>query len=525
METIQLQHTKISDVAESTLLFQGRPYSLKNYPMFPAIFNSGANRRLLKAGRQVSKTMTFAADIISRALLSPYYPMIYANTSAAQTTSFSTSKLDPFLVHSPIVNRSLMANKNVIDNVFNKRFSNFSEVRLTYFSESADRVRGNTGFAFYVDEVQDMLYDALIDAEECLSAAPHPKFMYAGTSKSMITPLEYFWGMSTQKEWLIQCEGCSKYNIPSVENIGVKGLICKGCGHALNTYEGFWQGFGKEEAEYDGFRIPQIILPLHCCSPDKWDNLLKKLENYPDYKIKNEIMGDPLGEGESLITEELLRSITRSGMHPPDKKDEPTCGGATYMAAGIDWGGGGGTGTSRTVLSIYAANAEKPEFRMVRGKIFTSGEPTKHLQEIARMLNAFQVTHVYADHGGGNFAISQLAELMPQVSIVPVMYSDQAAPLRWDEKARRFTTNRTNMIDNFIGDIKKRLVRTFDWEEFEPFAKDFLNVREDTIGEDRGISKRVWRRIPSAPDDSLHSMLYGWLACRILCGYTEFTAA
>jgi len=105
------------------------------------------------------------------------------------------------------------------------------------------------------------------------------------------------------------------------------------------------------------------------------------------------------------------------------------------------------------------------------------------------------------------------------------MYTDQAAPIRWDEKARRFTVNRTNIIDNFIGDIKKMHIRTFDWEEFEPYARDFLNVREDTIGEDRGISKRVWRRIPSAPDDSLHSMLYGWLACRILCGYTEFTAA
>jgi len=525
MQALTLENVKISDVAQATLLFQGVPYSLEEYPMFKAIFNSGSNRRLLKAGRQVSKTMTFAADILSRAILTPYYPMIYANTSAAQTTSFSTSKLDPFLAHSPVVHNCLMRTKNVINNVFNKRFDNFAEVRLTYFSESADRVRGNTGFMFYVDEVQDMLYDALIDAEECLSAAPHPKFMYAGTSKSMITPLEYFWGMSTKREWLIQCSSCNKHNVPSLENIGKKGLICKACGAALNTYEGFWHRFGEEGAEYDGFRIPQIILPLHCCREEKWANLLKKLENYPDYKIRNEIMGDPLGEGESIITEDLLKGMCREEMPMAVEKEPNACGGATYIAGGIDWGGGGTTGTSRTVLTIYAVNSTKPEYRMVFGKIYESGEPTKHLEDIAYWLRMFQVTHTYADHGGGNFAISQLNSLMPGMAIVPVMYTDQAAPLKWDKAARRFTVNRTNMIDNFIGDIKKRHVRTFRWDEFKPFAKDFLNVKEEVIGDDRGVGRRVWRRFPSAPDDSLHAMLYGWLASRILSGDTEFTAA
>ena len=525
MNKLNLKHACISDIAQATLLFQGYPYSLKEYPMFPAIFNSGADRRLLKAGRQVSKTMTFAADIISRAAITPFYPMIYANTSAAQTSSFSTSKLDPFLVHSPVINSCLMRSKSVINNMYNKRFDNFSEIRLTYFSESADRVRGNTGFMFYVDEVQDMLYDALIDAEECLSAAPQPKFMYAGTSKSMITPLEYFWGKSSKKEWIIQCDGCKKYNVPSLENVGKHGLICKKCGKILDTYTGFWHAFGEEGAEYDGFRIPQIILPLHCCREDKWNNLLKKLDAYPDYKIRNEIMGDPLGEGESLITEELLQGISREELPIAESKGPESCGGATYMVAGIDWGGGGSSGTSRTVLSIYACNCAKPEYRKVYGKIYGSGEPTKHLEDIAKRLHNFQVTHVYADHGGGNFAISQLAHLMPSVSIVPIMYTDQAAPIRWDDKARRFTVNRTNIIDNFIGDIKKRYVRAFRWEEFKPFAMDFLNVKEEVIGEDRGIGRRVWRRFPSSPDDSLHAMLYGWLACRILSGNTEFTAA
>jgi len=525
MKTVEAPNLYTSDVAQKTLLFQGEPYSLKEYPMFPAIFNSSSKRRLLKAGRQVSKTMTFAADMISRAVTTPYYPMLYANASSIQTTGFSTSKLDPFLIHSPVISNCLMRTKSVINNVFNKRFDNFSEIRLTYFAESADRIRGNTGFALYVDEVQDMLYDAIIDAEECLSAAPQPRFMYAGTSKSMITPLEFYWGMSTKKEWLIQCPGCKKYNIPSMENIGLQGLICKKCGHALNTYDGFWQAFGEDDADYDGFRIPQIILPLHCQNTDKWGNLLQKVSNYPDYKTKNEIMGDPLGEGESLITETLLHEMCDENRPMSTEKDAATCGNPTYMCAGIDWGGGGSSGVSRTVLSIYAINASAFEKHHVFSKIYNSGEPTKHLDDLAHWLRKFQVSSTYADHGGGNFAISVLSGMIPNMQIVPIMYTDQSAPFKWDEKARRFTVNRTTMIDNFILDIKKMSIKTFRWSEFEPFAKDFLNVKEEIVGEDRGAGKRVWRRFPTAPDDSLHSMLYGWLAARVLCGQTNFTAS
>jgi hypothetical protein len=81
------------------------------------------------------------------------------------------------------------------------------------------------------------------------------------------------------------------------------------------------------------------------------------------------------------------------------------------------------------------------------------------------------------------------------------------------------------MIDSFILDIKKSVVRTFRWSEFEPFAQDFLAVKEEVLGDDRGTGKRVWRRFPTSPDDSLHSMLYGWLAARIHWGQTDFTAA
>ena len=45
---------------------------------------------------------------------------------------------------------------------------------------------------------------------------------------------------------------------------------------------------------------------------------------------------------------------------------------------------------------------------------------------------------------------------------------------------------------------------------------------QEVLGEDRGITKRVWRHSPMKPDDSLHSMIFGWFACRVLSGRMDF---
>lgn len=514
-----------AEIAQKILTLQGEPYCLDNYPMFVDILNSPFQRKLMRSGRQVSKTTIMAADMCVNVTLTPYRQVIYCNSSASQTTSFSNSKLEPFLRLSPYIYHNVMRGRDIIDNVFNKRLRNYAEISMSYFSESADRVRGKSGQIMYLDEVQDMLWDAMIDAEECLSAAPNPRFVYAGTSKSVNTPLEFLWRKSTQKEWVIKCAGCGKYNRPSKENIGTDGLICKKCGHALNTFEGQWMSFfdGPGEPFADGFWIPQIIMPMHCRNEDKWKQLLQKMNVYSPAKFDNEVLGLANGEGEQPITEEMLREACIPDLVIHDHVCQENAAGAKYIVAGIDWGGGGISGVSRTVLSIFAAWPEQPRFVKIFGKIYSEGEPAKHVDDIAMWLGRFNCHMVCGDHGGGNFAMSALAGKLPQhMRLVPVMYSDASAPSRWDEQAKRYTVNRTILIDSFFTDLKKGVVRMFNWNEFEPFARDILNVRQEVIGEDRGIAKRVWRHAPEKPDDSLHSMVFGWFGARVLSGMRDF---
>lgn len=529
MKKIEVPHSK-ADIAQKILTLNGEPYSLKEYPMFNSILNSQFHRLLLRSGRQVSKTTVEAAGMVLEAALTPYNKLIYCNSSGSQTNSFSTTKLDPFLKQSPMVYRNFMVGKNIVDNVLTKRLSNYSYIQLSYFSETADRVRGMSGNAMYLDEVQDMLFDAMIDAEECLSAAKEPRVTYAGTSKTTITPLEFLWTQSSQREWIIPCSGCGKWNRPYHACIGKHGLICKHCGKPLNTYEGRWHSFNVPEdgslPYADGFWIPQIVMPLHCCNEDKWKRLLEKRETYPENKFDNEVMGLPSGEGDSPITEEMLQAMCRENIRMLDRSCAENASGARFIAAGIDWGGGGKQGTSRTVLSIYAVYPERPLYRKIFGKIYQEGEPTKHVEDIAMWLIRFGCHMVCGDHGGGNFAMSQLAGKIPSsMRLIPVMYSDSSAPVRWDEHGRRYTVNRTTLIDDFFSDIQRGYIEAFRWSEFKPFAKDILNVRQMVIGEERGISRRVWRHGAKDPDDALHSMVFGWFAARVLSARMDFTVA
>lgn len=529
MNTISLDKVRPSDAAQKLLKFRGGPYSLENYPMFVDILNTPYSKKVLEAGRQVSKTVTIAADMCVSVATRPYVSAIYASASDAQTKAFSVSKLDPFLLHSPLLYKFLMNSKSVISNVYNKRFSNSSEIRMTYFSDSADRIRGTSGDIFYFDEVQDQSYDSILEAERCLDACPRPIKVYAGTSKSTITSLAYLWDLSTRKEWIIKCDSCGKWNIPSKENIFEHGLACKKCRTLLNTYTGLWHSFaptdGGKEYQYDGYHIPQIIMPLHCNDPVKWSELWNNYQTMPEYKFNNEIMGLPVGEGDKPVTEELLKSICTDNLKMEEGICHANATGASHIIAGADWGGSGITGVSRTVLSVYACYAEQNKIVKIFGRIYASGEPTKHLEDIARCLKRFNATVLYGDHGYGSFSMSQLASMVPEISIIPVMYSDQAAPYRWDEHARRFTVNRTTLIDRFIVDMKHGKVAVgFNWEQFKPFAEDILNIREEYVGENRGAARRVWRKHPTKSDDSLHAMVFGWFAAKVAFGDLDFGA-
>ncbi len=523
MQEYSFDHLKTSDIAEGILHLEGSPYSLDNYTLFKKPINSTASHVVFRTGRQVSKTVTIASLLTSRACVTPHLKAIYTNVTSAQSTSFSNSKLAPFLLYSPVVYGVLMKGHHVTNNVFNKLFSNGASARITYFADSADRIRGESASDIYFDEVQDVLISAIRECEECASAQESPRFMYAGTSKSIITTLESLWEYSTQEEWIIYCDACGKWNIPDKDNIGLTGVVCKKCDKPLNVRNGQWESFGgNKNTMYEGYHIPQIALPLHAENPKKWKALLHKREQYSDTQFDNEVMGLPSGIGERLITEPLLRAASVPTLVMQNKRTLPEWQSGELAIAGIDWGGGGMDGVSNTVLKIFKVLPERDETILMFGKKFGGGEPSKHVDEIAHYLRIFDVEACYGDKGGGNFAASQLRLQLAKTRYVPVQYTEQSAPFRWDNKAGCFNVNRTIMIDATVSGLKNGKIRCVRWEDFKPFAMEFLNVHEEIIGEASGKPRRAWRHYHAKSDDALHAMVFGYFAARVIMGKLDF---
>ena len=152
-----------------------------------------------------------------------------------------------------------------------RMFKNGSEVALSYACDNPDRARGVSADRNLFDEVQDILYDAVIPVvNECMGNSDYGYETYAGTPKTLENTIEYLWSISSQTEWIMKCDGCGSWGyIESAKSIGKTGPICVKCSHLLNPRAGMWYDFNPGTS-LKGFHISQPMLPRPWKLPLDW---------------------------------------------------------------------------------------------------------------------------------------------------------------------------------------------------------------------------------------------------------------
>lgn len=118
------------------LTFEGRPYLRK-------IHDLGEPKILLRTGRQVEKSSSLAAKLVTQSCLHTAFKSLYVSPSQGQTRVFSHMRLDRVLM-SPYVRAKFFDPLRCADQVYEKGFLNGSTVHLSYASTDADRCRGIT---------------------------------------------------------------------------------------------------------------------------------------------------------------------------------------------------------------------------------------------------------------------------------------------------------------------------------------------------------------------------------------------
>lgn len=350
---------------------------------------------------------------------------------------------------------------------------------------------------------------------QCMGNSNYGYETYAGTPKTMENTIEYLWSISTRTEWIMQCEGCNKWNfIESEKSIGKIGPICLNCGHLLNPRDGQWYDFNPNSS-LKGFHVAQPILPLNSEDPQRWARILSKLERYSETKLKNEVFGVSDALGARLISKEELYALCRTYdiYRTPPRNMEIF----SHIVAGVDWSGGGTEGISRTVLWIFGITAIH-QLKTLFFRIYPVTNPVSIVDDVAEILTNYNVALTVGDRGEGHLANNQLKQKLGRHRVTQVKYGAQAAPIVWNEDADSYHADRTTLMDNYFMILKRGGVIYPNESYMDVPIQDTLNIYEEVT--QNGL--KVWRHAPTKPDDAFHAQLFGWIAAKIVLMDMEF---
>lgn len=527
-----LAMTTLSGIVENMLTvdmapfsFQGREYMKGLYDMVVE-YPTGCRNQIWQAGRQVEKSTTQSAKSAALGIAYQAYKTLYIAPRFDQVTVFSQQRFKPMCEDSEEIQGRWVDPHNCLWQVGAKMFLNGSIFNFRSCYLNADAARGITAWHLLVDEIQDVVSDAIPILEQCQSHAPAElKFnTYAGTPKTNSNVITRRYKNSCQFEWLVRCEHCNHWNFPDDTIVGAKFFECIRCHKQIYMINGQWVPARPELLDVCwGFRLPQLIVPF------KTHADIIKTKNDPQVSRRayfNECLGLPYDEGELVLVEKDLVEACAAGdglgMWPHSKAHAMTA--PKFM--GVDYGTAEGEKPSFTVLTIgYFTAMGKFQViymeKLVGEKANLSKQPA-YIDKIARQ---FGVKWIGGDWGFGAPLNQRLIDEYgwPRYDagrlLLEFQYVKQKKKAMWNGKAQRYMIDRNDAMTDLIDDIRNKKVVFFKYEEFRPFVNDFTTIFIE-FDDDHGTMTYDH----DLPDDAFHSVNYAYLAAQQYYGKLINTA-
>jgi hypothetical protein len=489
------------------------------------VIDCTAQKRVIIAGRQIGKSTMMAGESVIECACIPGFSVLYAAPDDLKLRTFSYQRLHPMIELSPAVMRLLMHGPEVVNNIRTKRFNNGSMIMITNASREAN-VRSPTSDRINLDEIQDTISDNLYIAVKSMFTSPYKIVSLSGTPLSMQNPMEGYFKLSTQNQYVIPCNHCA--SILSVgsrtlaehhwislgpKNISREGLKCDRCGGRIYTEDGQWAKT-IDKAEYEGFRIPQPLSPFTDFNDlmDEWEN-----PNISLARKMNEIFGISWDAADRFFTEKQLRDACgehHSAFHFQDL-DEMTqnyCR-SRHTVAGIDWARNVEEGAETTLMIGTCITPE--HIRVVfMSKLPKSMTMEDQVDAIIEKLREFSVDFVVADWGAAGSRNVDIAKAIGRERVAQIDYSvGKTFVTKYHEHIKLLSMNRTLCLSDFHRDLTKEgAIELPLWEDFQEFANDFLVefAEEDHWG------RLKYDHPQGTHDDMLHSGVYMNLARKIV---------
>lgn len=390
--------------------YGGKPLTLMDhFPLEPLFDTYIPSDILLLCSRQVGKTLQMAAGSILECVITNDWDVLFVAPAYEMIRRVSTDYFVQLERESPI--RALLTGKGCVKQVLERTYPNRSRVRFTYAHKSADRARGIHARALRLDERQLMDKDIIPVLKATMLSSPYKEYVF-----SAATPLTHsnptsvmFRAKTTRSHWMIPCKSCGKENVAAKEADLVNmigpwsddisrdkpGLICANamCGARLYPWEGRFIHLNPQlRDEALGLHVPMTVLPHHACSSERWKDLHKVLNDstIPDYKKYNEYLGVPHDDGLVLLSENDLQRVA---VLNKNRLEEALARLSIYngrVAVGVDWGGGGISGESRTKLAVVGMHANGKLECIFGLQILNSSSRTDEARVIIHILQRVQ---------------------------------------------------------------------------------------------------------------------------------------
>ena len=522
------------------LRLDGKPYTLKDHFPFETLFKREIpRRRLLLAGRQVSKSTSLSSSGVLMCGTIPHFKMLYVAPLYEQIRRFSANYVRPLIETSPI--KSLWSDTSTVNNVLQRSFRNGSMMHFSYAADSADRIRGLSVKAMDIDEVQDMDAAVLPVIRETMSAAVDWGIeLYSGTPKSFENLSAALHLKSSQAEWFIPCRtpGCGHWNIPALEYDAEKmlgpyhsdisekipGTVCAKCAKPIFPRDGHWvHKFPDRALTFPGYHLPQIIFPYHYAYPHKWAEVVAKSQGglmTPAYRFWNEVMGTAYDTSTKLVSFQDL--VAASVLPKRDMVEAAMClRDYMFRVLAIDWGGGGIDEVSFTTIAVLGWDGEKID--VLWGKrLMTPNDHLREAAEVREIMNVFQPHLLVHDYtGAGNLRETVLVQSgVPIDRVMPICYGRTAAsaickhvPATPQHPRNRYQVDKARSLQLTAAAIKMHKIRFYkdDMQTTEPPAliRDFLALVEEKLDTKRAGDVYMIYRNPMLSDDFAQAVNMG----------------
>lgn len=239
-----------------------RPFSLDDYPFLVDIWQDENPVKSIKKGTQLAVSST----MVLKAGHSAYFKkrnQIYFFPTDEAVSSFVQGKVNPLVDENP----ALQAFIKKTDNIGQKQIGNAT----LYFRgmKSKSKLISVSGDDLTFDEMDFFPEPKSVElAEKRASDAVNPTFCYMGHPTIPNYGVSIKYDASDQKERLMKCPHCGRWNEPSLllvdfpKCIEPGYLACLKCRLELDAYDSEWiPKFPDRTKQNSGYWIPRIISP------------------------------------------------------------------------------------------------------------------------------------------------------------------------------------------------------------------------------------------------------------------------